>query len=79
MLVGLVGVFNSISYCLFPSSECTGDLRCVLVLLVSCGCNTSCVLGSYRAVPAFLLEYKSVCINQVFQAFILPVPSQTSS
>lgn len=60
VLVGLVGVVNSISYWIFPSSECTGGLWYILVLLVSCGCNTQLFFGESRAVPALLLKYLHV-------------------
>lgn len=44
----LTAYFNSI----LPPSECTGDLWCILVLLVSCGCNTQLFSVENRAVPA---------------------------
>lgn len=66
MVLLVVGVVNSISHWIFPPSECTGDLWCTVVLLVSCGWNTQLVSVESRAV---LLSWILACINQFVQAF----------
>lgn len=74
VLVGLVGVVNSISYWIFPSSECTGGHWCSWCLVAV---TPSCFLGK---TGQFLLSswstcmYKSACSSFLLYFQLPPGP-----
>lgn len=64
-------VFNSMSYCIFPSSEYTGDPWCSWCPVAVRPAGFCRKQGSSCSPPGVL-----ACINQFFQAFILQFPQR---